>query len=205
MKQNIIRRLLYLTFALMFVICAFQISGGVSALEVVNTPATNAKVETWVEQNFWDVFWGTGWWQTRTVYTIRPHSPYTVTTYENRKLLLSTTNNTNEAQTASYSYTSKIGHNFNATIGAKKSHFEVAIGYTLNAETSTTYTANANVPGKTSISVWGSDVRVKSHYTTYITQVQRASLNGWVDHGEPESDLPLIKEYNGKHIEWSYS
>ena len=36
-----------------------------------NKPAVvNAKTEIWYKQNFGDVFWGTGWWQTRTKYTI---------------------------------------------------------------------------------------------------------------------------------------
>lgn len=208
MKQKILRRLICLSFALLLAFSALQVGGGIGELEAVKAPALNAKIETWTEQNFWDVFWGTGFWQTRTKYTINPSSANTTRTYENRKLLLSTTNDTNDTQSASYSYTSRVGHSFNATVTGKKSHFEAAIGYTLTVETSTNYTANVNVPKNTSISVWGSDVRVKSHYTTYVTQVQRANnlaATSWVNYGNPSTSHPLIKQYSGKHIEWSYS
>lgn len=204
MKRKNLKRLLCLSFGLLFAVCTFQVSGGVSELEKVNASATDAKVETWTEQNFWDVFWGTGFWQTRTKYTINPSAANTMRTYDNTRLLLSTNNNTNVNQSASYSYSSTVGHSFNATVSAKKSHFEAAIGYTLTSSSTTTYTANVTVPKKTSIMVWGSDVRIKSQYTTYKTQVQRASFSGWVDHGAPSSTSPLIKQYSGKHISWTY-
>lgn len=208
MKQKTLSRLICLSFAMLLAFSVLQVGGIIGETEVVKTPALNAKVETWTEQNFWDVFWGTGFWQTRTKYTINPSSANTTRTYENRKLLLSTSNDTSLTQSASYSYTSRVGHNFNATVKGKKGHFEAAIGYTLTAETSTTYTANVNVPKHKSIDVWGSDVRVKSQYTTYVTQVQRANniaATSWVNYGNPSTSKPLIKQYNGKHIDWSYS
>lgn len=189
----------------MFSICAFQVSVGVSNLEKVNASATNAKVETWTEQNFWDKFWGTGISQTRTKYTINPYKAYTAETYENKKLLLSTTNKTNVMQEASYSYSQTFGHSFNATVSAKKGHFQAALEYTLTSSSTTTYTANINVPKKSSIRVWGSDIRIKSQYTTYKTQPQRSSFRGWINNGNASTTRPLIKQYSGKHISWTYA
>lgn len=205
MKKKTVKRLLCLSFALLFSICAFQVSGGVSGPEKVNASATNAKVETWVEQNFWDVFWGNGVWQTRTKYTIDPYKANTAVTYENKKLLLSTSNKTKVNQTASYSYSSTVGHSFNATVSAKKGHFQAALGYTLTSSSTTTYTANINVPKKSSIRVWGSDIRIKSQYTTYKTQPQRSSFRGWINNGNASTTRPLIKQYSGKHISWTYA
>ena len=205
MKQKIVKRLLGFSLALLCAICAFQVSGGVSEFEKVNTSVTNAKVETWVEQNFWDVFVGLGGrWQTRTKYTINPSSPNTTRTYENRKLLITTDNDTDKDQIGAYSYTETVGHTFNATVGAKKGHFELAVGYTLNRAETETYTANVNTPPGRAIDVWGSDVRVKSQYTTYTTQVQYW-CGGWINLGSPSTTRPLIKEYSGYRIEWIYA
>ena len=204
MKQKIVKRLLGFSLALLCAICAFQVSGGVSEFEKVNTSATNAKVETWVEQNFWDVFVGVGLWPTRTKYTINPSSPNSTRTYENRQLIITTDNKTGEPQIGAYSYTETVGHIFDATVAAKKGHFELAVGYTLNRAKTETYTANVNTPPGRAIDVWGSDVRVKSQYTTYITQVQFCGA-GWINLGSPSTTRPLIKEYSGYRIEWIYA
>lgn len=205
MKQKNLKRLLCVSSALLFSICAFQVSGGVSEIEKVNASATNAKVETWTEQNFWDKFWGTGISQTRTKYTINPYKANTAVTYENRKLLLSTTNKTNVMQEASYSYSQTFGHSFNATVSAKKGHFQAAVEYKLTSSSTETITATIKVPKKSSIRVWGSDICLKSQYTTYKTQPECFWFTGWINYGKSSTTRPLIKQYSGKHISWTYA
>lgn len=167
---------------------------------------TEAKVETWTAQTWRDKWFGDGYWQTRTLYKINPQSANKSTVYENRKLLLSTKNNSTVAQSASYSYTETIGHTVSAEISAKRKHFEAAFGYSFNYAKSKTYTANVNVPAKKSVKAYGSNVRIKQQYSTYKKQPQRANnltATSWVNNGSATVSSPLAKQYRGYHIEWS--
>lgn len=175
-------------------------------IENVSVGNTAAKVETWAEQTWKDKWIGTGFWQTRTLYTVSPQTANKSTVYENRRYLCSAKNSTSVNQTVSYSYTTKTGHNVSADVKAKSTHFEAAVGYRFSYETSKTYTASMIVPPRKTYYIYQSDARIKQQYTTYKKQPQRAnnlSATSWINYGSASTSSPLIKEYNGAHFDFT--
>lgn len=178
----------------------------VKCIEKAAIGNTSAKVETWAEQTWRDKWIGTGFWQTRTLYTINPQAANTRTVYENRRFLTSATNKTGVNQSVSYNYTTKIGHNVSADVKAKSDHFEAAVGYKFSYETSKSYTASMTVPPRKTYYIYQSDARIKQQYTTYTKQPQRANnltATKWVNNGSASSSSPLIKQYNGAHFDFT--
>lgn len=180
----------------------------VKCIEKAAIGNTSAKVETWHEQTWSDKWIGTGFWQTRTEYTVNPQAANTTVSYENRKLCASSTNRTNVNQSVSYNYTNRVGHNVDASVKAKSDHFEAAVGYKFSYETTTSYTASMTVPAHQTYYVYQSDTRVRNQYTTYTKQPQRAdnlTATKWVNNGSASSSSPLIKEYSGVHFDFTNS
>lgn len=75
-----------------FVLALFMLASLCSAMDnskatvkAIKPAVVNAKTETWYKQNFWDVFWGTGLWQTRTKYTINPNKLKTMEVTLNKR------------------------------------------------------------------------------------------------------------------------
>jgi hypothetical protein len=191
--------------AIAFIMQAYGDSGNLFGVSLSGN--TVAKVETWAEQTWKDKWIGTGFWQTRTLYTISPKAANTTTVYENRERVLSAENNTNTSQTVGYSYTEENGHVVSAEVKGKKTHFEAAVGYTFSYATSKTYSATATIPKKKKVVIWASDVRIKQQYTTYKQQPQRAhniTNPSWINNGSASSSTPLIKQYSSKHLTFDF-
>ena len=177
----------------------------IRGIETVQVGNTSAKVETWAEQTWQDKWIGTGFWQTRTLYTVTPQTANKSTVYENRRFLTSASNNTTVNQNVSYSYTTKTGHSVPADVKAKSTHFEAAVGYKFSYEKSETYSASLTVPPRKTYSIYQSDARILQQYTTYKKQPQRANnltATSWVNNGSATTSLPLIKQYNGAHFDF---
>jgi len=174
-------------------------------LDNVSAGNASAKVETWAEQTWYDIWIGTGVWQTRTLYTVNPRSANTSTVYENRRYITSATNNTGTTQSVGYTATTKYGHTVSADIKAKSEHFEAAIGYKFTYEYTQSYNASLTVPAHKSYKIYQSDARIKEQYTTYKKQPQRANnitATSWVNNGTASTSSPLIKQYNGAHFDF---
>lgn len=200
------RMLFVVTISLLVLLCGIQIWGrGKKWFDSLALGRTGAKVETWAEQTWTDKWFGDGFWQTRTLYTVNPRTANKSIVYKNRKLLLSAKNRTKKTQTANYSYTETRGHTVSSEIKAKEHHFEVAVGYSFKYATSKSYRANVKIPAGKSVKLYGSDVQIKEQYTTYRKQPQVATnltATKWKNRGASSSSNPLIKEYSGYHFEW---
>lgn len=170
-----------------------------------NVGNTTAKVETWAEQTWKDKWIGTGFWQTRTLYTINPIDTNTSKTKENRRYISSATNNTSVTQSIGYTYDETRGHTVSAEIKGQKKHFEAAVGYSFSYATAKSYNASLSVPPRKTYYIYQSDMRIKQQYTVYKKQPQRANnltATKWVNNGKAKSSSPLIKEYRGVHFDF---
>lgn len=204
-KRKLLSAALYSVVIMVMIVSAFSMTSTFADAGPLEPVAINAKVETWSEQTWRDKWFGNGFWQTRTLYTINPKAQTKARVYENRILLLSNTNYTSEKQSASYSYSETRGYTFNSEVSAKIKYFNAALGLSLSKATTKAYTANVNVPGNTTVNVYGSDIRILQQYSVYKKQPQRASFKGWINNGKATQSEPLVKQYSGKHIEWSYN
>lgn len=202
--EKMTKLLIITTFLIASVVCMQVYSPKNDIVGTLVNNLMSAKTETWIEQSWKQKWFGDGLWQTRTKYTIDPAAANTSTTYENRKLLLQTTNKTKEKQNPSYSYSETKGFTFNSTVKGQKSHFEAAVGLTLSAAKTVSYTASVNLAPKKTVKVYGSDVRVRQQYTTYKVQPQRGSTKGWINDGSASTSKPLIKKYSGYYLEFTY-
>lgn len=201
------KRSLKATLGLCFVVLSFvfclQLFGGQADMFGNCLLSDNsAKVETWTEQTFWDKFWGNGFFQTRTKYTLNPQKANTSRIYTNRRILVELKNNSSLSQEYSYSKQERIGHQVSASVKAKASHYEAAVEYKFSYEKTTTETVKVNVARYTTLNVYISDVIVKQQFVNVTTQKQVASFTGWKNSGSASYNNEYIAQYDGCSIEY---
>lgn len=198
---------LAMSIAFLTIIVTVQVvNKGQCPLAPIASPKNAAVVETWREQNLWDILIGNGIHQTGTLYRIEPLCASTISVYENMRPLLTTSNYSSVVQNAEYSYSETKGFVVDVDVKEQLKHFEVAFGFSINVGKTTSYKAYVNVPSGKHMEVWGADNRIKRQYSDYCAQKQKYLLTkGWVNTGTPYLSSPLVKQYGAYHVEWRES
>ena len=166
-----------------------------------NKPAVvNAKTETWYRQSFWDVFWGTGWWQTRTKYTINPKKLKKMERKLNKRYSNTVENKSNTSQSVTYTEEETNGYTYNSEVSGEIGHFKAALGVSLSKAKTSSIAVTVTAPKKTTIKAYIYDVKISEQTSNYKSEIQRASWSGWVHHKNGFSKKPVVNRYKGHKI-----
>ncbi len=193
-----------------FVLALFILASLCSAMDnskatvkAIKPAVVNAKTETWYNQNFWDVFWGTGIWKTRTKYTINPNKLKTMEVILNKRYSNTVENKTNTSQSVTYTETETNGYTYNSDVSGQIGHFKAALGVSLSKAKTSSIAVTVKAPKKTTIKAYISDVKISEQTSNYKSEIQRSSLSGnWVHYDNGFSKKPVVNRYKGHKISY---